>query len=85
MQIAQIRALEFNRYILRGTNTGISAVISNQGQLLEFIVNNTEGTLTGSLPTKIPRSFYSEYGDKLVDVNIFSLLANGLSRPFNYE
>ncbi len=82
LQIAQIRALEFNRYILRGTNTGISAVISNQGQLLEFIVNNTEGTLTGSLPTKIPRSFYSEYGDKLILMLIFfSLLANGLSRP----
>ena len=33
-QMAQMRALENGRYMLRGTNTGISAIISEKGQVL---------------------------------------------------
>ena len=81
LQITQIRALEFNRYILRVTNTGISAVIKNNGQIVDLIENNVEGTLKGQIPTKIKRSFYSEYGDILILMLIFfSLLINGLNR-----
>ncbi|GIR43140.1 MAG: apolipoprotein N-acyltransferase [Ectothiorhodospiraceae bacterium] len=81
LQITQIRALEFNRYILRVTNTGISAVIKNDGQIVDLIENNVEGTLKGQIPTKIKSSFYSEYGDILILMLIFfSLLINGLNR-----
>ena len=81
LQITQIRALEFNRYILRATNTGISAVIKNDGQIVDMIKNNEEGTLKGQIPTKMNRSFYSEYGDILILMLIFfSLLINGLNR-----
>ena len=81
LQITQIRALEFNRYILRVTNTGISAVIKNDGQIVDLIENNVEGTLKGQIPTKFKRSFYSEYGDILILMLIFSsLVINGLNR-----
>ena len=81
LQITQIRALEFNRYILRATNTGISAVIKNDGQIVDMIKNNEEGTLKGQIPIKMNRSFYSEYGDILILMLIFfSLLINGLNR-----
>ena len=36
------RALEFNRFILRGTNTGIS-VIDNHGHILDSLENDSEG------------------------------------------
>ena len=49
LQITQIRALEFNRYILRATNTGISAVIKNDGKIIDLIENNVEGTLKGQI------------------------------------
>jgi apolipoprotein N-acyltransferase len=35
LQIARMRALENGRYLLRATNTGISAIIDNKGQIVE--------------------------------------------------
>ena len=81
LQITQIRALEFNRYILRATNTGISAVIDNKGLIVDYIENDVEGTMRGTIPTKMTRSFYSEYGDIVILMLIFfSLISRGLIR-----
>lgn len=81
LQITQIRALEFNRYILRATNTGISAVIDNKGLIVDYIENDVEGTMRGTIPTKMNRSFYSEYGDIVILMLIFfSLISRGLIR-----
>ena len=86
LQITQIRALEFNRYILRATNTGISAVINNQGQVVDMLENNVEGTLKGQIPTTMRRSFYSEYGDLSVLMLIFfSLLIKGINIVTKYH
>ena len=71
LQIAQIRSLEFNRFTLRVTNTGISAVIDNQGRVVDYIDNNTEGTMVGNIPTDFKRSLYSEYGDIFILMLIF--------------
>ena len=35
LEIAQMRALELSRYLLRATNTGISAVINSRGQVTD--------------------------------------------------
>tara|TARA_B100000035_G_scaffold313999_1_gene329070 strand:- start:5904 stop:7076 length:1173 start_codon:yes stop_codon:yes gene_type:complete len=81
LQITQIRALEFNRYILRATNTGISAVIDNKGHIVDHIEHDVEGTMRGAIPTKMNRSFYSEYGDIVILMLIFfSLISRGLIR-----
>ena len=80
LQITQIRALEFNRYILRATNTGISAVINNHGKVVDMLENDIEGTLQGQIPTSMKRSFYSEYGDlSILMLIFFSLLIKGLN------
>ena len=53
----------------------------NDVQIVDMIKNNEEGTLKGQIPTKLNRSFYSEYGDILILMLIFfSLLINGLNR-----
>ena len=87
LQITQIRALEFNRFILRGTNTGISAVIDNHGHILDSLENDSEGILKGEIPTKLDRSLYSQYGDIWILMLIFlSLLANVFNKAVrNYE
>ena len=80
LQITQIRALEFNRFILRATNTGISAVIDNHGKILDFIGNNEEGIIQGNVPLKNKRSIYSQYGDISILMLLFlSLLLTGLT------
>ena len=71
LQIAQIRSLEFNRFTLRVTNTGISAVIDNYGRVNDHIENNKEGTMNGNIPINFKRSLYSEYGDIFILMLIF--------------
>ena len=81
LQITQVRALEFNRYILRAANTGLSAVINNQGEIMESIPINKEGSLSGFVPINLDRSFYSRYGDISVLMLLFlTLLYMGLIR-----
>ena len=81
LQITQVRALEFNRYILRAANTGLSAVINNHGEIMESIPINKEGSLSGFVPINLDRSFYSRYGDISVLMLLFlTLLSMGLIR-----
>ena len=81
LQITQVRALEFNRYILRAANTGLSAVINNHGEVIEYIPINKQGILTGFVPINLDRSFYSRYGDISVLMLLFlTLLSNRLFR-----
>ena len=71
LQITQVRALEFNRYILRATNTGISAVISNNGVIIDQIANNTEGSMSGFAYVNLDESIYSRYGDIYILMLLF--------------
>lgn len=57
LQIARMRALETERYMLRATNTGISAIIDERGKIVaaskQFVVDVVSGEMiprTGSTP-----------------------------------
>lgn len=57
LQIARMRALETGRYLLRATNTGISAIIDNKGriqgttpQLRAAVLNGKVQPLSGATP-----------------------------------
>ncbi len=79
LQITQVRALEFNRYILRAANTGLSAVINNHGEIIEYIPINKQGTISGFVPINLHRSFYSQYGDICVLMLLFLTLISKVS------
>jgi apolipoprotein N-acyltransferase len=81
LQITQVRALEFNRYILRAANTGLSAVINNHGEIIKYIPINKQGAISGIVPINLDTSFYSRYGDICVLMLLFlTLLSKGLIR-----
>jgi apolipoprotein N-acyltransferase len=72
-----MRALETGRYLLRSTNTGISAIINPQGQITaqapQFEVYNLRATAQpyqGSTP-------YVQWGAKWILGLVFSLLLIG--------
>ena len=46
MAIAQMRALETGRYVLRSTNTGTTALVDNRGQIVAQLATNQRATLT---------------------------------------
>lgn len=48
LQISQMRALETGRYMLRATNTGVTAIIDERGRVLDTIEIFTTAALHGS-------------------------------------
>ena len=49
LQIAQMRALETNRYLIYSTNTGITAIIDPSGKIYQSIPQNKLVVLTGQI------------------------------------
>ncbi|GGC57816.1 apolipoprotein N-acyltransferase [Marinobacter halophilus] len=49
LQIARMRALETGRYMLRGTNNGVTAIIDEKGQITERIPQFERAVLTGEV------------------------------------
>ena len=48
-QMAQMRALEAGRMMLRATNTGVTSVIDRNGRILHALPQHIEGTLTATV------------------------------------
>ncbi|MGD8907899.1 MAG: apolipoprotein N-acyltransferase [Chromatiales bacterium] len=63
LQIARMRALETGRYLLRATNTGISAIIGPRGQLLRTSPLLTLDVLTGEIQPMQGSTPYARYGN----------------------
>lgn len=48
LQISRMRALETGRYMLRATNTGVTAIVDDRGRVAARLPNFTEGVLSGT-------------------------------------
>ncbi|TAF52468.1 MAG: apolipoprotein N-acyltransferase [Sphingobacteriia bacterium] len=63
---ARLRAIEQELWVVRSANTGISAIIDPQGNLVKTLGWDQAGTLTFNVPTQMTsRSFYARNGDLL--------------------
>ena len=75
LQMARMRAIETGRYLLRATNTGISAIIDEKGR----IAGRTRQFEPDAVATKVPlytgSTFYVVIGDFLVVTLCLLLLA----------
>lgn len=63
LEIARMRALEFGRPLLRATNTGVTAAIGADGQVLAQLPQFQDGVLTLEVPLTQGRTLYSRLGD----------------------
>lgn len=52
MAIAQMRALETQRYLLRSTNTGITALVNHKGEIVKQLPTQQRATLTAMSQTR---------------------------------
>ncbi|MBL7472618.1 apolipoprotein N-acyltransferase [Robertkochia sediminum] len=73
LSYARLRAIENRKSIARSANTGISAVISEKGELLQTLGYGEKGTLKGTLTINDQATIYSRYGDYIA--RIASLLS----------
>ncbi|WP_346837206.1 apolipoprotein N-acyltransferase [Microbulbifer sp. SAOS-129_SWC] len=53
MQMAQMRALETGRYLVRGTNTGVTAIVDPRGHILEELPQFERATLVGKVTAMV--------------------------------
>lgn len=85
LQIAQMRAKENGRYLLRSTQTGWTAIIDEQGQVLQKLPRFQHGALAGFYRSIKGLTPFSRWGNALVlamivllGVVVVSLRASGL-------
>lgn len=74
LQIARMRALEVGRYVVRSTNTGISAFIGPHGELLQTGKQFEADLMTASIRSHKGTTVYANYGNWPVMVLCFLIL-----------
>jgi len=62
LSIARIRSIENNRWAIRATNDGISAIISNKGTIVDKLEKGAIGVLEGKVQLINKNTFYNSYG-----------------------
>lgn len=77
LQISQMRALETGRYMLRATNTGVTAIIDERGRVLQQLEMFTTAGLHGSVQGFGGATPYVRFGNNLVFALIGGLLLMG--------
>lgn len=80
LQIAQMRALETGRTMLRATNTGMTAIVGPDGQVRAALPPFTTGVLKGSVQAYGGATPYGRLGDWPAIVLISLMLALGQAR-----
>lgn len=82
LQISQMRALETGRYMLRATNTGVTAIINERGIVLQKIEEFTTAALHGSVQGFKGTTPYVIWGNHLaLGLAGLFLLAGLISTP----
>ncbi len=78
LQIARMRALEAGRYLLRTTNTGITAVISPTGHILDQLPQFEPGVLSTTIQPYSGATPYVRFGNEPIVVLSLLLITIGL-------
>lgn len=83
LQISQMRAQETGRYMLRATNTGVTAMIDERGRVLDKMDMFTTGGLHGLAQGFSGATPYVRYGNTLVIGFICLILLIGSALAFS--
>ena len=75
LNMARMRAIENRRWLLRDTNTGVTAVIDPYGRVRESIPRHQTGALPAEYGFRDDITFYSAHGDVFAWVCVVASLA----------
>ncbi len=81
LQLAQMRSLETGRYLLRATNTGVSAIIDEKGRVVSRAPKFTAAVLSGHAQGFSGSTPYVRWGNLACALLIAVLLALSWRRP----
>jgi apolipoprotein N-acyltransferase len=65
LQISRMRALEFERPMIRATNTGATVIIDHQGRVTHSLPRHTRGVLAGEVEGRTAVTFYARWVSRL--------------------
>jgi apolipoprotein N-acyltransferase len=65
LNVARIRAIENNRWVVKSTNQGVSAIIDNEGNITHVMRKKVSNTLVSDIELIETKTIYSKYGDLL--------------------
>jgi apolipoprotein N-acyltransferase len=82
LQMARMRAIETGRYLLRATNTGLTAIINEKGKVMAHVPQFTPVTLSGTAILFDGMTPYARAGNYLVLllISVVLVVTAGLSR-----
>jgi apolipoprotein N-acyltransferase len=63
LEISRMRALETGRYLLRATNTGVTAIVDDRGRIVARLPTFAEGTLDGAAQGRTGATPYVRAGN----------------------
>jgi apolipoprotein N-acyltransferase len=78
LNIARMRAMELQKPMLRCTNSGITAYIDENGNVVDRLPQDEEGVLTVQFSPVKGQSFYSKYGTQTVFIILLLLFILGI-------
>ncbi|MFC1771082.1 apolipoprotein N-acyltransferase [Candidatus Margulisiibacteriota bacterium] len=70
LQMSIMRAVENNRYLVQAANTGISAIVSNTGEIVKKTELEENKILYGTIYYGLPNTFYAKSGDWIIFIGI---------------
>ncbi len=83
---AQLRAIESGRYLARSGNTGISSVVSDEGEILEWIDPLVDGYAVSDVSIQTDHTLYTVIGNLFVYLCIvFVILLLGIGAFWRYS
>jgi apolipoprotein N-acyltransferase len=74
LSIARVRAIENNKWTIRSTNDGVSAIISNKGTIVDYLDKGRSDILEGQVELTYESSFYSLIGYKFIYLLSFMIV-----------
>lgn len=81
LQIARMRAMEFSRYVLRATNTGLTAIIDPRGRVVERAPQFEPTVLAGQVMPRTGMTPYARWTDTPVLVGLAAVLGFAFAAP----
>ncbi|HEY0784452.1 MAG TPA: apolipoprotein N-acyltransferase, partial [Acidobacteriaceae bacterium] len=63
LNMARMRAIENRRWILRDTNSGVTASIDPEGRVVESVARHQLTSLTADYGYRTDQTFYTRFGD----------------------
>ena len=81
LQASRMRALETGRWMVRATNTGVTAAIDEKGRVVSRLANFTQGTVVANVVPRAGMTPYAWWGNYAVLVLAAIVAWAGVRRP----